>query len=170
MRTTFLLFLLIVIEATSSCTQSDAIFKGTVDYKFNLSTTNKIKPIDRPEFERQMTPYFNRIKILDAYFEKTSNGETSAANNILATDTLLAKEDAFSLAYMYSLVKMKQLGVLYKPCVQVNDNLANKLIFCTEVQREDLIKDQKREFTLNCKYIGSLIIDQTKVYQLIDYK
>ena len=114
--------LLLIGIVNFALSQTFKIFKGTVDYKFHLSSTNSIKPGERSAFESDMAPYLKRIDLLSSYYKALNKGDTTASEFFLNSDTLLSKDNAFTLAYMFSLVRMKQLGILYKPCVQVNDD------------------------------------------------
>jgi hypothetical protein len=68
---------------------------------------------------------------------------------------------------MFALLKMRDLKILYKPCIQVNDEKANGiLISCTTDQFEE-IKSNKKEYALECRYVGELIVDKTKAYELV---
>lgn len=147
-------------------------FKGTVDYKFNLSSTNKITPNERKELENGITPYVKKMELLISYYTALYKGDNKVAKEVLSHDTLFSKDDAFTLAYMFSLARMKQLGVLYKPCIQVNDNGEElKIIVCTEQQQKEFIEHgNSKTYDLKCNYVGSLIKDNIQIYKLISYR
>ncbi len=162
---------LFILICCSLKTEKTKTFKGTIDNHFNLSTTNAIKLEDRQELEKDIDTYLSKIDLLNSYYEKINEGDIQLANKILQTDTLLSKQDDYTLAYMFTLTKLKELDLLYKPSFQVNDNSAeSKLIFCNEKQIKELTENRDRIFELNCKYIGNIIIDKTQVYQLEKYK
>jgi len=158
--------------ANLALSQTLKTFKGTVDYKFHLSSTNAIKPVERSAFEREMSPYLIKIDLLSSYYKALKKGDTLAAEKFLNSDSFLSKKDAFTLAYMYSLARMKQLGILYKPCVQVNDDSGeSKIIVCSDRQQKEFIKHaNSKQYVLRCEYIGDLITNNIQVYNLVSYK
>lgn len=147
------------------------IFKGTVNYQFNLSRTDKIPKNERDTIQKQLGVFIQNIELLIDYYENLNIGDTSSANKTLKQDTMFYKMSKFSLAFNFSLARMYQLGILYKPCIQINDKYQeNNLIFCSEKQFEDLIRFKNKKFKLECKYIGNLIIDKTQAYELVNIK
>lgn len=147
-------------------------FRGTVDYKFHLSGTNAIKPAERRAWECEIDPYLKKMNLLTSYYNALNRGEVKAAEKILSKDTLLSKDNSFTLAYMFTMARMKTLGILYKPCVQVNDKSAPaNIIVCTNKQQKEFIKHaNSKQYELQCEYIGSMIKDNIQVYKLNSYK
>ena len=152
--------------------QTQKIFTGTVDYKFNLSSTNTLKPSKRNNLENEINPYLTKINLLSSYYEAVNKGDTLASEKFLIGDSLLSKKDEFTLGYIFSLIRMKQLGILYKPSIQINDDSEeNKIIVCNDQQQKEFIKHaNSKKYKITCVYIGSLLVDNTQVYQLISYK
>lgn len=147
------------------------IFKGTISYQFNLSRTDKIPINERDTLKKQLDVFIQNMGLLIDYYENINRSDTSSANKIIIQDTLFKKLSKFSLAFNFSLARMYQLGILYKPCIQINDKYQERnLIFCSAKQFEELIKFKNKKLKLECKYIGSLIIDNTLAYELINIK
>ena len=168
-RTAATIFLLGLLNSVFS--QTLKTFRGTIDYKFHLSSTNAIKPVERNNFEKEMAPYFKKMDLLSSYYIALNKGDTTTAEKLLSKDTLLSEDNDFTIAYMFSLARMKRLGILYKPCIQVNDSEETKIIVCTVQQQKQFIKHaNSKKYKLECKYIGYLVIDNIQVYQLIRYK
>lgn len=154
----------------SSCGQDLKIFTGTIDSHFHLSSTYTLTEDKRNEFEMDIEFYAKRKQLLTDYFTKLSSGDNDGARRILKKDKELKDKDAFTLSYMFTLVRMKELKTLYKPSIQINDDTAEGiLISCTPTQFEILNAD-KREYTLECRYIGELIVDNAKAYELVTIK
>ncbi len=169
-QTVFTFFLVGIVNLALS--QTLKTFKGTVDYKFHLSSTNKIKPIDRSTFESKMNPYIKKLDVLSSYYRALNIGDTLAAEKFLNSDPILSKDNPFKLSYMFSLAKMKQLGILYQPCVQVNDESDEpKIIVCSAQQQKEFIQHaNSKHYVLMCEYIGDLIADNIQVYKVVSYK
>lgn len=145
-------------------------FTGTIDYKFHLSGTHTLKDAQRKEIENDIEFYAKREKTLTNYFNKLSSGDNNGAKRVLGKDKDLKEKDDFTLAYMFALLRMKQLKILYSPCIQVNDEKAEGIIIsCTTRQFEEM-KNSKKEFQLECRYVGELIVDNTKAYELVSFR
>jgi hypothetical protein len=147
--------------------QELATFTGTIEYKFHLSATHMLTDDQKKEFETDIDFYAQRRGLLTDYFTKLNSGDSEGAKRILKKDRKIKDTDNFALTYMFALLKMRDLGILYKPCIQVNDERAEGiLISCTAEQFEEMTNN-KREYTLECRYVGELIFDKTKAYELV---
>jgi hypothetical protein len=168
--TTFIKTLLIVIGTglqVSSNGQDLATFTGTIDYKFHLSGTHTLNEDKKKEFETDIEFYSQRQQLLTDYFTKQNSGDNDGAKRILKKDKMLKGKDDFTLAYMFLLVKMKELRILYKPCIQINDDKAEGIIISCTTEQFEGMKNNKRQYTLECRYVGELIVDKTKAYELV---
>jgi hypothetical protein len=142
-------------------------FTGTIDYKFHLSETHTLTGDKKKEFETDIDFYAQHTALLTDYFTKLSSGDNEGAKSVLTKDKILKDKDAFTLAYMFALVRMRDLKILYKPCIHVNDDKAEGiLISCTTDQFEEM-KSNRKEYMLECRYVGELIVDKTRAYELV---
>lgn len=165
-KTTLTIFLTLMALITFS--QTEKVVRGP---KFNLFDIVFTKPkgiLKRIELKKEIDFFSGKLDLLDCYYKQLNAKNIDSADKILSTDTTFSHSGAedFSIAYMYILAKMRQFGLLYKPCIYLNDSSV-ELIVCTKKQRDVLIKNNKKEYELHCKYIGSIIIGKKEVYQLI---
>ena len=92
------------------------------------------------------------------------------AKEIIETDSILSQSNEFGLAYGYSLIKMKELGILYSPLIQCHNFEESHLISISE--RDLLLLDnylnQKIEIELEIEKIGYFEMDKTNIYKLVE--
>jgi hypothetical protein len=151
----------------SSFGQDLTTFTATIDYKFHLSGTHTLSEDKKKEFEIDIDFYAQRKELLTDYFAKLSSGDKDGAIRILKKDKKLKDMDDFTLAYMFTLVRMRDLKILYKPCIQVNDDKAEGIIISCTMDQFEEIKNSKKEYTLECRYVGELVVDKAKAYELV---
>ncbi|MES2765874.1 MAG: hypothetical protein V4642_08405 [Bacteroidota bacterium] len=170
MTTILTCIIIILLSATQPVlAQSDTTFTGTIDDKFNLSSTHKVSLKERPKLEQEINSFAKKLDVLNPYFKAANENNFELAAKIISSDSLLSRMDSETLDVMFGLVKMQELGILYRPLIQVNDGFKERrLIACTEKQKMNLVKDRK--YILYCKYVGELIVENAKVYQLISFQ
>lgn len=165
-----LVAIFVFISITSFCLQESSkskVLKGEIATSFHLSSTNKIELKERPSFEKELEVYIPKMKVLTKYFELQNQGKENEAKKVLKKDKFLSKKEPFELAYMYTLIRYKEMGVLYQPCFQIHDKSeVRKLIFCTEEQLKTIKEKGRREVEVECTYIGKLNMDNVEVYKL----
>jgi len=162
------LLLIIGIGLTSSSQGQDLkIFTGTIDYKFHLSSTHTLSEEKKKELDSDIKFYSQRRQLLTDYFTKLNSEDIEGAKKILKKDKKLKDTDDFTLAYMFTILRMKELKILYKPCIQVNDENADGIIISCSTEQLDQLKSGDKEFQLECRYVGELIVDKAKAYELV---
>jgi hypothetical protein len=142
-------------------------FTGTIDYKFHLSSTHTLNENQKKELDTDIEFYAQKEKLLTDYFTKLNFGDNEGAKKILKKDKGLKEKDDFTLAYMFTILKMKELKILYKPCIQVNDDKADGIIISCSTEQLDKLRSSDKEFQLECRYVGELIVDKAKAYELV---
>ncbi len=167
-----LIFLFTILSSCSSKAQDTIVLSGTVDYHFHLSSTHKADAKMKDEIEKALPLYEkHRDEILN-YILAYNKGEIKKARKHLKAKEINKLSD-FELNYYFAILRMKELGVLYKPSIQVvdietySDSTKTIIISCTSDQFEK-IKDQSKTYDIECVYLGELYIDNAKYYKLIE--
>ncbi len=157
-----------VLVIGGASAQNVRVFTGTITKHFHLSTTNLLTVEDRVSLEREIAPYLERMDLLTAFFMMRNVGSVKGADQLIATDSILMTKDSFSLSYMFMVARMKQLGTLYKPSIQIADANARRIVIsCSPEQHRILTENEDQVFTLECRYVGDLYVDGYTVYELL---
>ena len=92
------------------------------------------------------------------------------AEEILKNDKVLSKSTEFELAFSYSVIKMKKMGILYTPLIQCHNFEESHLISITEKDLISLDKylNNKIEVQLKINKIGFIEMDKTNIYKLVE--
>jgi hypothetical protein len=166
-----LLFVLFAGASLASYGQGLKTFRGYVDSKSQLSHTSTLNESKRITLLKHLKPYLLREAVLTDYFTKLNQGDTIAANKILEGDKFLRNKDDFTIAYMFSLVRMQALNELFKPCIQIYDDEARGIVItCTKEQFADLTEEDTKIFEVTCRFIGELLVDKVKLYEMVRYR
>jgi hypothetical protein len=163
---------ILVLASTLVFPQSIKTFEGTFTFSFTSSTTHKLNKSDRDQMEKEISNFLPKMNLMTSYFRALASGNSALVKDILKKNPSIGKENEFGLATMFNLTRMKQLGVFYKPCFQVDD-LKNEpaIIVCTEKEYEILNKDEDlKNYIMECEYVGDLVLDNFQVYRLISFK
>jgi hypothetical protein len=147
--TTFTKTILLVLGIallSRSYGQDLKIFTGTTDYKFHLSSTHSLDEDKKKELEADIEFYYQRRQLLQDYFTKQNSGDNEGARKIIKKDKKLKAKDDFTLAYMFTVLRMKELELLYKPCIQVNDAKGEGIIISCSIEQFEQMKDSDKEF------------------------
>lgn len=167
---TFLLgvLLLLNIQCSPKIKQETITFKGTIGNKFFFSRTDRFKKAERAKIDKGLGDMEKKMGKLDKYYHYLNLGKEKEAKEVLKSDSLLAKEPEMGLGFMYMFVKMKQLGILYRPLIQFH-KMSGCLISITEQELVALDKyiNNKVEVKLKIKKIGAIEMDHIQVYRLV---
>jgi hypothetical protein len=142
-------------------------FTGHIDTHFNLSSTHNLNDQGRKEAETNIAIFAQKRPLLIDYFSKLNAGDEQGAAGLLKQDSVLSKNSEFSISLVFLMLRMKELNMLYKPCIQLNDDSPDiNIISCSIEQLNELLKED-REYVLECRYLGELIPGNDKAYELI---
>lgn len=167
-KITFICIACYVFMVGGASAQNVRVFTGTIAKHFHLSTTNVLTAEDRVHLEAEIAPYHERMDLLTAFFMMRNVGSVKGADQLIATDSILMTKDSFTLSYMFMIVRMKQLGTLYKPSIQIDDKNARRIVIsCSPEQHRILTESEDKVFTLECRYVGDLYVDGYKAYELL---
>jgi len=166
-----LIMIIVMLMLFAACKGQDIkIFKGRIDYKFHLSSTDEVDGKQKIELEKEIEEYYKKRDLLSNYFSELNLGKTKEAEDLLKKDKSLSKVDNFTLSYRFMLLKMKELGILYKPLIQIDDETAQGIVIsCTREQLEQLLANES-EVELTAEYVGELLVDNVKAYRLISFQ
>jgi len=144
--------------------------KGMIGNQFHLSSTHRIKEEDRDVFYAEAQQIEDEIAQLDQHYAFLNMGMDKEAAQILEGDSLLSQFNSFGIAYAYMVVKLEQLGILYKPLIQCHSLGETHLIV---VSNQDLIAleqylNKPIEVELRIVKMGYFEMDETTIYQLVE--
>ncbi len=146
-------------------------FRGSIEFKFQLSKAGLLSADKRISLKRNMQPYIEHEALLTDYFQSINSGDTTKASEIIKRNKFFKNKDDFTIAYMFSLVRMQTLNELFRPCIQVYDDEARGIIItCTKDQFADLTEEDTRTFEVVCRYVGELYVDNVKLYEMVRYR
>jgi hypothetical protein len=166
-----LLYSLFVSIAISADAQELKTFRGFIEYRFQISRAGLLSEDKKIALKRTINQYAEKESLLTEYYTKLNAGDTALAYAILKKDKFFKNKDDFTMAYMFSLVRMKTLNELFRPCIQVFDDQARGIIVsCTKDQFADLTEEDTRIFEVVCRYVGDLYVDNVKLYEMVRYR
>ena len=152
--------------------QKDTTFKGTIE-EASLSTHN-IKYRERIRLNKDINYFVSNMGLISSYYEKTKLGDTVSAKKITDEDTIIFPKSGagyFGFVMLTYFAQMRQWGVLYKPCILLEDGSPEaKIIFCTAKQMKVLTKNKEKVYQVDCKFIGNSLEEATPADQLKSYK
>ena len=150
--------------------QESENFTGVLDTKFYLSATYQLDDSTKAKGEKWIREYKSKELMVRDYLTKLNSGDEKGANKIIRKDKQLKEDGEFIIKMMYTLLRMKELGILYRPCFTLNDDKAkNAIISCSTEQLAELRKGN-REFNFQCSYLGHLYVDNLRAFELVSFK
>ncbi|MEO1517527.1 MAG: hypothetical protein AAFV95_21060 [Bacteroidota bacterium] len=162
------IFLSLFCGICQAQTPSDTIvLKGTIGNHFHLSSTQNIPQEQREEYQRERAALASKMKLLDRYYHLQSSGAQQEADQLLASDDVLSQKNKFGIGLLYTMAKMQELDILYKPLIQCSTG--DYLISCDPGQLETLkpYLNKNKEIQLTCRYIATIPMDQTQFVLLL---
>ncbi|MEL6655744.1 MAG: hypothetical protein AAFP77_16920 [Bacteroidota bacterium] len=160
-------FILLSLNAYAQASGEIISVKGTIGNHFHLSSTHKIEESNRMAFLKEVEPILDKMELLDQYYTYESRGMTIEANELLQSDSLLAEANAFGLAYAYTVVKMKEMEILFLPLIQCNGLTEGHLISLTEAELDsfEAYLNKNIEVVLLLEKIGFIESDGTTLFK-----
>jgi len=150
--------------------QESENYSGLLDTKFYLSGTHQLNDSSRERTEKWIKEYKTKELTIQDYLTKLNSGDENGANKIIRKDKQLKEDGEFTIKMMYTLLRMKELGILYRPCFTINDDKADRAIISCSTEQLDELRKGNREFNFQCRYIGLLYVDNLRAFELVSYK
>lgn len=145
-------------------------YSGQLDTKFYLSRTYQLNDSSKEKTEQWIKEYKVKESTIQDYLTKLNSGDNKGAKRVIRKDKQLKKDGEFNVKMIYTLLRMKELGILYRPCFTLNDDKAkNAIISCSKEQLAELRKGN-REFNFQCRYLGHLHVDNLRAFELVLFK
>jgi len=162
--------IILILSVPSVDGQDLMIFNGTPSFNFYLGSTHLATDSSKIELEKGLKYFEKKSAVLKEYFSKLSSGDLKEAKRILRKEKDLRKHGDFTIGMMFTLTRMKELEILYKPCFQIKDEIANEAVISCSVDEFNSLKRTNGEIRVECKYLGPLYVDNKIAYELVAYK
>ena len=166
----FLYIVLTLLINYSVYGQEIESYSGHLDTKFYLSGTYQLNDSSRDKTEKWIKEYKAKESIIRDYITKLNSGDDKGANKIIRKDKQLKKDGQFIVKMIYTLLRMKELGILYRPCFTINDSKADSAIISCSTEQLDELRKGNSQFNFQCRYVGLLYVDNLRAFELVSFK